>query len=125
MDVRVKRAYEPPAKSDGVRILVDHLWPRGVRKDVAEIEEWMRDLSPSTALRTWFQHDPEKWQEFKKRYFEELKGKPEKVARLAERANGGAVTLVYATKETRYNNAIALKEYLEKSTKGRPGIAAS
>ncbi len=119
MDIRIKRAYDPPAKSDGRRILVDHMWPRGVRKDTAQIEDWMRDISPSTPLRKWFNHDPEKWPEFKKRYFKELADKKALVNRIIEMTDEVAVTLIYAAKETRYNNAVALKEYLETRVKPR------
>ncbi len=116
MSIRIKRVYEPPAKADGFRVLVDHLWPRGVKKETAAIDEWLKDVSPSTDLRKWFSHDPEKWEEFKGRYFLELDKNREAVAKLAERTKAGTVTLVFSSKEERFNNAVALKEYLETRT---------
>jgi len=112
--LKLKRAYEDPAKSDGHRVLVDRLWPRGVSKEDARLDDWMKDVAPSDELRKWFGHDPEKWDEFRKRYFAELDADPEAVAKLAEKAKEGTVTLVYAAKDEEHNNAVALKEYLEK-----------
>ena len=113
--IRIKRAYEPPAKSDGVRILVDRLWPRGLGKESLEIAFWMKELGPSDALRNWFGHDPEKFDEFRKRYLKELK-RPEAVSMLrqiAETARKGAVTLVYSAKDEKHNQAVVLKEAIE------------
>jgi len=113
MSIHIKRVYEPPAKTDGFRVLVDHLWPRGVKKDAAAIDEWLKAVAPSTELRKWFGHDPEKWEEFKRRYFLELEDNRDEVAKLARRARTETVTLVFSSKEERFNNAVALKEYLE------------
>lgn len=114
MPFKIKRAYEAPTEDDGERILVDHLWPRGVTKEEARISEWAKRISPSTELRQWFGHDPEKWTEFKKRYAKELAAKKEEIDRLLEKARHGAITLVYAAKDEEHNNAVFLKEYLEK-----------
>jgi len=111
--IKLKRAYEPPEKSDGLRILVDRLWPRGVSKTAARIDLWLKETAPSDALRKWFGHDPLKWSEFRKRYFRELEKRPEAVAQLMQHASKGVTTLVYGAKDERHNNAVALKEYLE------------
>jgi uncharacterized protein YeaO (DUF488 family) len=111
--IKVKRAYHPPAKSDGVRVLVDRLWPRGVSKTAARIDLWLKEIAPSDALRKWFGHEPSRWNEFRKRYFSELETHPAAVAQLKDIARKEKVTLVYAAKDDRHNNAIALKEYLE------------
>jgi uncharacterized protein YeaO (DUF488 family) len=113
--IRLKRAYEPPKKEDGFRILVDRLWPRGVSKNSARIDLWPKEIAPSPELRKWFGHDPSKWTEFRKRYFREIRNQPEAVARLEELMRKGPVTLVYGAKDERRNNAVALKEYLESS----------
>jgi uncharacterized protein YeaO (DUF488 family) len=112
--IKLKRAYEPKSMDDGLRILVDHLWPRGVAQEQAGIDQWQKDIAPSTQLRQWFKHDPARWEEFKGRYFKELEGRPEAVARLAARARRGAVTFVYGARDKLHNNAVALKEYIEK-----------
>ena len=111
--IKLKRAYDPPEKSDGVRVLVDRLWPRGISKSASQIDLWLKDIAPSDALRKWFGHDPAKWNEFRKRYAAELTKHSESLARLKQFAGKGSVTLVYGAKEERYNNAVALKEYLE------------
>ncbi len=113
MAIQIKRVYERPAKGDGFRVLIDHLWPRGMKKEEVAIDEWLKAIAPSTALRKWFSHDPEKWDEFKRRYFSELDENREAVAKLAEKAKTETVTLVFSSKEERFNNAVALKEYLE------------
>lgn len=113
MQVRTKRIYEQPSQQDGYRVLVDGLWPRGVRKADAELDEWARDLAPSRALRTWFGHDPARWDEFRRRHFNELAKQDEAVRALVERAGGGRITLLYAAKDEEHNNAEVLKEYLE------------
>jgi uncharacterized protein YeaO (DUF488 family) len=105
--------YEKASPSDGYRVLVDRLWPRGLSKEEARIDAWLKEIAPSTRLRQWFGHDPSKWSEFKKRYFRELDGRTELVASLAERAKTQTVTLVFAAKDERHNNAQALKEYLD------------
>lgn len=114
-DIRLKRAYETPARSDGPRILVDRLWPRGIKKEDAEITEWLKDLAPSTELRKWFDHDPEKWPEFQKRYLDEIKSADsEALKKLGECLDENKrVTLVFAAKDTEHNNAVALKHYVE------------
>jgi uncharacterized protein YeaO (DUF488 family) len=113
MEIKIKRAYESPSDSDGCRILVDRLWPRGISKEKAKVDFWPRELAPSTELRHWYGHDPEKWPEFKSRYFAELDANPELVKELLEYVRKGAVTFVYSSKEQRLNNAVALKEYVE------------
>ena len=117
MAVRVKRVYEPPSRADGTRILVDRLWPRGVTKEQARVDLWLKEIAPSAELRTWFNHEPEKWNEFKRRYFEELRRRPEAVAGLVETVRRGPVTLVYGSKEERFNNAVALEEFLRTALK--------
>ena len=112
--IRVKRVYEPSAKSDGVRILVDHLWPRGVKKEAAQVERWLKPVSPSDELRSWFGHEPAKWKEFQRRYFAELKQKPEAWAPLLEAARTKDITLVFSARDIEHNNAVALKAYLER-----------
>ena len=113
LPIGLKRAYEEPEDDDGVRVLVDRVWPRGVSKEELRLDAWMKEIAPSTELRRWFGHDPEKWAEFKRRYFRELDGRRELVEELLERVRAGRVTLVYAASDERHNNAVALKEYLE------------
>lgn len=114
MNIQIRRIYEPPAETDGYRILVDRLWPRGLSKEKAKIDWWPRELSPSDALRKWYQHDPEKWPEFRKRYFQELQQQAEFVEQLAQKVQAGKVTFLYSAKNEELNNAVALKEYIEK-----------
>lgn len=113
--IKVKRVYQPPQETDGLRVLVDRLWPRGLTKEKAKIDLWLKDIAPSNALRKWFAHDPAKWEEFKKRYFQELKGKTELVKAIKDKIKEGTVSLVYGAKDLEHNNAVALKEYLSKS----------
>ncbi len=115
--LQLKRAYEPPAKTDGFRILVDRLWPRGLTKEKAKIDLWLRDIAPSDELCHWYHHDVALWPEFKKRYFAELKSKKEPLAELKEEMAEGPVTLVFSAKEAEHNNATALAEYLSRSRK--------
>lgn len=122
MTILLKRAYELPQPGDGFRILVDRLWPRGVAKDSARIDLWLKEIAPSTALRKWFGHDPLKWLEFRDRYYLELRHNPEAVEQLAAHLGRGVVTLVYAAKDTEHNHAVALKEYLE-SLPGHPQVS--
>ena len=110
----VKRAYEQPASADGQRVLVDRVWPRGVKKEALDLDDWLKDVAPSTKLRKWFGHDPEKWDEFRDRYFRELDAQPDAVAALLERGAKSKVTLVYGAKDTVHNQAVALKDYLIK-----------
>ena len=112
MDIRIKRAYEEPSEDDGTRILVDRLWPRGISKQNARIDFWPKQVAPSNELRRWYGHDPERWEEFKERYFAELEAGPEGLEELRQRARGGVVTFVYSSKERELNNAVALREYL-------------
>lgn len=113
MHIKLKRAYEPPEPEDGFRILVDRLWPRGVSKDSACIDLWLKEVAPSTELRKWFGHDPSKWKPFRTRYFRELDEQTEILAELLEHVRNGPVTLIYAAKDEEHNDAVALKEYLE------------
>ena len=108
--VRLKRAYEPPAASDGTRVLIDRLWPRGVRKDAAALDLWLKDIGPSTELRKWFGHDPDKWPEFKKRFAAELDGNDAGVTQLRDLASKGKVTLLYSAKDEKHNNAVVLRD---------------
>jgi uncharacterized protein YeaO (DUF488 family) len=114
MMIEVKRVYEKAQKKDGVRILVDRIWPRGLRKEEAKVDHWLKDIAPSDNLRKWFSHDPEKWPEFKRRYFKELNKKQPPIEEIARMTRGKCVTLIYGAKDERHNNAVALKEYLDK-----------
>jgi uncharacterized protein YeaO (DUF488 family) len=114
MSIDLKRAYDQPARSDGHRILVDRIWPRGIAKADLRIDAWLKDLAPSDGLRKWFGHDPEKWGEFKTRYAGELEQHAEALEQLVEIAKAGHVTLVFAARDTEYNNAVALKEHLKR-----------
>jgi uncharacterized protein YeaO (DUF488 family) len=113
MDIRTKRIYEQPESKDGIRILVDRLWPRGLSREQAQLDAWYKDLAPSTELRRWYNHDPGKWDEFRSRYFLELRSQPEQVRKLLKSLGKSPVTLLFGAKEAQYNNAVALKEYLE------------
>lgn len=110
MSVNIKRAYEKAAKSDGFRILVDRIWPRGISKEEAKIDLWLKEIAPSSELRKWFDHDEEKWLEFKKRYLKELKRNKEAVEHLKEKIKDGKVSLIYAAKDEKHNNAVVLFE---------------
>ena len=111
-DVRLKRAYDPAEPGDGYRVLVDRLWPRGVSKERARLDEWARELAPSADLRTWFGHDPERFAEFERRYRTELAAHGEKVDELRRRAREGTLTLVYAARDEEHNDAVVLAELL-------------
>ncbi|HEY7307706.1 MAG TPA: DUF488 family protein [Bryobacteraceae bacterium] len=111
--LKLKRAYEKPEAEDGARYLIDRLWPRGVAKASLKIEGWLKDVAPSDDLRRWFHHDPEKWSEFRRRYFAELDAKPDAWAPLVDASRNGPVTLVYSAHDAEHNNAAALAEYLE------------
>jgi uncharacterized protein YeaO (DUF488 family) len=113
--IRTKRIYDEPDKSDGFRVLVDRLWPRGLSRDRAKVDLWLKDIAPSNELREWFSHDPDKWPEFRKRYKEELKGRRELVDQLREESKKGKVTLLFAAKDTEHNNAVVLKELLSEN----------
>jgi uncharacterized protein YeaO (DUF488 family) len=111
--IQTKRAYDAPEEADGTRFLVDRLWPRGIKKEDLRIEAWLKEVAPSNDLRKRFHHDPDRWEEFRERYAEELDGKSDALAPIREAARQGDVTLVYAAKDTEHNNAVALKAYLE------------
>ena len=115
MTIRLKRAYEEPSRRDGFRILVERLWPRGIRKDAAAINLWAKEVAPSATLRKWFDHEPDRWNEFKRRYCAELDRNRDTVDAIAKLSRDGPVTFVFGSKETRFNNAVALKEYVERS----------
>ncbi len=112
-DIKTKRIYDKPEEEDGVRILVDRLWPRGLSKSKARIDEWLKDIAPSTSLRRWFNHDPKKWEIFKHRYGEELERKQEAIERLLQYVEKSPLTLLYAARDDRHNHAEALRAYLE------------
>lgn len=109
---KVKRVYEPPAKSDGMRVLIDRLWPRGLSKDKAAIDTWLKDIAPSDTLRKWFAHDPDRWSGFQTRYHAELNNNDEAVSQLRELLRKGPVTLLYGAHDEEHNNAVALVSYL-------------
>jgi uncharacterized protein YeaO (DUF488 family) len=112
--VKIKRVYDQVSPSDGKRILVDRLWPRGIKKEAAAIDEWLKDIAPSTELRKWYSHDPAKWGEFKKRYKIELKDKIGIIDRLRQESKKLTITLLFSTKAMELNNAVALKEFIER-----------
>ena len=111
-DIRLKRAYEPAAPADGTRILVDRLWPRGVTKAAAAIDQWAKEIAPSTALRKWFGHDTARWQEFRRRYAAELRERAEELRVLRDQAKRGPVTLVYSAHDEAHNDAVVLRDIL-------------
>jgi len=117
MPIQLKRVYEKASAEDGKRILVERLWPRGLKKEDAHVDEWLRDLAPSNELRKWYGHDPAKWSQFKEKYWKELAEKQDIVSQLARECREKKVTFVFAAKEQQYNNAAALKEYIEKQSK--------
>lgn len=110
--VRLKRAYEPPSPDDGTRILIDRLWPRGIRKTDAAVDEWMKEIAPSTELRKWFGHDPERWQEFRRHYQSEIRRHPDEFERLRALAQHGRITLVFSAHDEAHNDAVVLKDML-------------
>lgn len=114
MPIKLKRVYEKSEEADGVRILVERLWPRGLSKEKAKVDIWLKEDAPSTELRKWFGHDPEKWKEFKKRYYTELQQKEHLLKDTFKNIQKENITFVYASKEEEFNNAVALKEYIEK-----------
>ncbi len=115
--IKLKRAYDPPERTDGHRVLVDRVWPRGISKESLRLDEWLKDLAPSTALRKWFNHEPAKWDAFTVGYSLELDEQPEAVAWLLTKCRSGPVTLVFGAKDTEHNNAVALKAYLEQRSR--------
>lgn len=116
----LKRAYEPETQADGTRILVERLWPRGLSKKTLHVDAWLKDVGPSTELRQWFRHDPEKWARFRTRYFRELDSRPEAWRPIVTAARRGVVTLVYSSRDTEHNNAVALKDYLQPKVRRWP-----
>lgn len=111
--IRVKRVYDPPSADDGTRVLVDRLWPRGISKERARIDLWLKEVAPSADLRKWYGHDPDRWEEFRRRYRAELSAKKDLILTLKEQAGHGTITLVYSSREEMRNNAVALRMYLE------------
>ena len=120
MPILLKRAYEKAKAEDGKRILVERLWPRGLKKEDAKIDEWLKDLAPSTKLRKWYNHDPAKWSKFEERYWRELEEKEALLSRLAVESSRGKVTFVFGSKEEKLNNAAALKEFIQTKFKHSP-----
>ena len=114
MSVHIKRVYAEPEKSDGFRILVDRLWPRGLSKEKAHVDLWLKEAAPSTELRKWFGHDPQKWREFQSRYLDELKSHAAQLALLKEKSSQGAVTLLFAARDEEHNEAVVLKILLDR-----------
>ena len=117
--LQIKRAYEPPAKSDGTRILVERLWPRGIKKEVLKLDAWLKEVAPSTALRKWFGHEPAKWAEFQRRYRVELNGHPEAWQPILDAAAKGEVTLLFSSHDAEHNNVVALRAFLLEHGKAR------
>lgn len=120
MNIQIRRVYEATAPSDGYRVLVDRLWPRGLRKSDAKLDEWAKDLAPSDDLRHWYAHDPERWEAFRHRYALELEANEALVTALMERCPGDTLTLLYASKEPLLNNAAVLKDFIEGQTQRHP-----
>jgi uncharacterized protein YeaO (DUF488 family) len=114
VDVRLKRVYEPAVPADGYRVLIDRLWPRGVSRERAALDEWDRELSPSRELRQWFGHEPSRFREFRRRYIEELRGERGRIAALRRRARDGTLTLVYSAADTEHNDAVVLAQVLRR-----------
>ena len=112
MNVAIKRVYQEPSPSDGTRILVDRLWPRGLSKEKARVDIWLKEIAPSTELRKWFAHDPKKWPEFQSRYKEELRAHAEQIAVLQQQARKGPLTLLYGAKDQEHNEAAVLQHIL-------------
>ena len=119
--LRTKRIYDPPSDDDGQRILVDHIWPRGVKREAAKLTEWVKPIAPSSELRKWFGHDPARFAEFRRRYFEELDANEEAVRRLRGLLEEGPATLLYAARDTAHNNAVVLVDYL-RTRQSRPAV---
>ena len=114
MDIRLKRAYDPPEPTDGFRVLIDRLWPRGVSREEAKLDDWEKELAPSSGLRQWFGHEPRRFQEFRRRYIEELRGRRPLLTALRRRARDGTLTLVYAAHDAENNDAVVLAEILRR-----------
>lgn len=114
MNIQVKRVYDPPSSDDGLRILVDRLWPRGLSKASVKLDEWIKEIAPSNELRQWFGHDESKWEEFQQRYFKELDSHSDLIEQLLQKSHTGKLTLLFAAKDEEHNNAVALKNHLER-----------
>jgi uncharacterized protein YeaO (DUF488 family) len=112
--IKLKRAYEKPAKDDGERILVERLWPRGLTKEQAKIDLWLKDVAPSAELRKWFGHDPDRWIEFRKRYLKELRQNTDPIKLLKRKAKAGTITLIYAARDEERNSALVLRQFLQR-----------
>jgi uncharacterized protein YeaO (DUF488 family) len=125
--IKLKRVYEPASPDDGVRILVERLWPRGIKKDALKLDTWLKEVAPSDGLRRWFGHEPKKWNGFRDRYFAELDANPRTWESVAKAVRRGRVTLIYSSRDTEHNNAVALRNYLEdkmqRGSSGRKRIA--
>ena len=122
--IALKRAYDSVSRTDGTRFLVERLWPRGVSKAKLRVEAWLKEVGPSTELRKWFSHDPEKWSEFRRRYFRELRSRPEAWQPIVTAARRGTVTLVYSSHDTEHNNAVALQQYVRKEMRAAGEVQA-
>lgn len=114
VDIFLKRAYEQPERGDGARVLVDRLWPRGVKKETLALSDWCKDIAPSDRLRQWFAHDPDKWKTFRREYLQELKDNKQQARALLDKSRHGRLTLVYAARDEEHNHARVLREYLKK-----------
>ena len=114
VDVRLRRAYDPPAPDDGFRVLIDRLWPRGVRRERARLDRWAKEISPSEGLRTWFGHDPARFEEFRRRYVEELRAHRTEIAELRRHARDGTLTLVFGARDVQHNDAVVLAEVIRR-----------
>jgi uncharacterized protein YeaO (DUF488 family) len=123
--ITLKRAYDRISRADGTRFLVERLWPRGLSKTKLHLDAWLKDVGPSTELRKWFGHDPDRWDEFRKRYRRELDSRPDAWQPIASAVRHGPVTLVYSSHDTEHNNAVALREYLEAKMHRSPRAAAA
>lgn len=110
--IKLKRIYAPPADTDGTRLLVDGLWPRGLSKDRVALDAWLKDIAPSAELRQWFNHEPDRWEEFRKRYYVELQGKKDEVKLVLDYIKKGPLTLLYAARDDEHNNAVVLRDFL-------------
>lgn len=122
---KLKRAYDPVSKTDGTRILVERLWPRGLSKAKVHVDAWCKEAGPSTDLRKWFSHDPEKWTEFRRRYSRELDTRPEAWRPILSKGRRGTVTLVYSSHDAEHNNAVALRDYLQRKMRPRAASGGS
>lgn len=120
LDLRIKRVYDPVDSEDGFRVLIDRLWPRGLSKEKVKLDLWLKEIAPSTELRQWFNHDPAKWPEFRQRYFSELDSREEEVKEIRARAEKGRVTLLYAARDTEHNQALVLRDYLQRDESSHP-----